>query len=171
MIKNNILLTGPPRIGKTTIIKKVIEAVDFRCAGFYTREIRDRNKRVGFMLQTLDNKECVLSHITQSGPRVGKYGVDLTCIERVGVSAIEKGITHKKGLIIIDEIGKMELFSTRFRSVALKALDSEIPVLGTILLRPEPFCDRIKARDDVEIIEVTFANRNILPEGIVARLT
>lgn len=166
---NNILLTGLPRIGKTTVVQEVARQLD-RCAGFYTQEIKDGNARVGFKLVTLDNKECILSHKSARSPyRVGKYRVNRDCIERLGIAAIEHGI-KKRCTIIIDEIGKMELFSDAFKNAVLRALESESPVVGTILLRTHPFCNKIKKRDDVEIIEVTEENRDNLPAEILHKL-
>ncbi len=166
----NIILTGAPRVGKTTVIRKVITAIEQECAGFYTEEIREDNQRVGFRLITTDNKNCVLSHRNiKSRHRVGKYGVNLECIERIGVTSILEGIQEKK-IIIIDEIGKMELFSKYFQEIVMKALDSASPVLGTILFRPHPFCDKIRDRRDVEIIEVTKENRESLSEIIISQI-
>ncbi len=166
----NILLTGTPRIGKTTIIHKIINKSSKECAGFYTEEIRQKNRRVGFSLTTLDKKNCILSHKNvESRYRVGKYRVNLDCIEKIGVAAIKEGIKKRK-IIIIDEIGKMELFSREFRDIVIKALDSNSRVVGTILFSSHSFCDKIKKRDDVEIIEVTEENRNTLPDVIIERL-
>jgi len=166
----NILLTGIPRIGKTTIIHKIISNIKRGCAGFYTEEMREGNQRVGFKLITLDHKDCILSHENiKSRHRVGKYGVNLECIGCIGVASMLEGIQKKK-VIIIDEIGKMELFSKDFQEIVIKALDSESPVLGTILFRPHPFCDKIKKREDVEIIEVTTENRDRLPDLIIEKL-
>lgn len=165
---NNILLTGLPRTGKTTIIQNVISHLT-QCAGFYTEEIKERSARVGFRLITLDNRECILSHKRIKTPyHVGKYRVDCDCIE-TGVKAIQQGI-KQRCTIIIDEIGKMELFSQSFKQVVLNALDSPSPVLGTILVRPHPFCDSIKQRSDVTIIEVNKENRDRLPAKILERL-
>jgi len=166
----NVLLTGPPRIGKTTIIRKVINKINKKCAGFYTEEIRESNQRVGFNLSTLDDKNCIMSHKnTESRYRVGKYRVDIDCVNKIGVTAMREGIEKGK-IIIIDEIGKMELFSKEFKDSVIAALDSSSPVLGTILSRPHSFCDKIKKREDVEIIEATEANRNSLPDLIIKKL-
>jgi len=167
----NILLTGTPRIGKTTIIYKIADVLNKKCAGFYTEEIKKNNKRMGFKLITLDDKSCTLARKKfNSHYRVGKYGVDTVCLESIGVTAIRKGIEEKK-VIIIDEIGKMELFSDAFRKAVVEALDSPYPVLATILLRSHSFCEEIKSRSDVEIIEVTEDNRALLPTRILKKLS
>ena len=166
----NIILTGPPRVGKTTIIRTVVAALDDKCAGFYTEEIKEQEERVGFKLFTMQNKSCVLSHRDiKSHFHVGKYGVDLDCVEAIGASAIKRGIKTGK-TIIIDEIGKMETLSRPFRLAVLDALDSKGPVVGTMLFKRQPFCDKIRARKDVEIVEVTEENRDKLPDIILQKI-
>lgn len=166
----NILLTGLPGVGKTTIIKKVVELINKPGAGFYTEEIRKDNERVGFRLITFDNKSCILAQKSLKSPYyVGRYGVNIGCIENIGVCAIKEGLLENK-IIIIDEIGKMELFSPQFKEIVLEALDSKSIVLGTILDRTEPFGDSIKRRNDVTIIEVTLENRRGLALDIVSML-
>lgn len=166
----NFLLTGLPGVGKTTIIKKVVERYRDRCAGFYTEEIRENNTRVGFKLITLDGQNCIMAHKDIKSPyRVGKYGVNIECIENIGVNAIRKGIIENK-IIIIDEIGKMELYSKEFKKIVINVLNSKCPVLATILYAPNPFRDKIKERKDVKIFEVTLANRGTLVQEIIGKI-
>lgn len=66
----------------------------------------------------------------------------------------------EKKIIVIDEIGKMELLSPQFQEVVEKALDADNPVLGTITLARHPFVQKVKARSDVKIFEVTKQNRD-----------
>lgn len=167
----NIVLTGPPRIGKTTIVKAVISELTDRCAGFYTEEIKEQEERVGFKLVTLSKNSCTLAHREmRSHSHVGKYGVDLDCVEDVGVLAIKKGIKTGR-IVVIDEIGKMEVLSRSFRLSVLDALDSKSPVLSTMLFKRQPFCDKIRARKDVEVLEVTEGNRDKLVKIVVDKLS
>ena len=166
----NIILTGPPRVGKTTVIRTLVKALEDGCAGFYTEEIKEQEERVGFRLHTMQKKSCVLSHRDIKGHiHVGKYGVDLECVDGIGATAIKRGIKAGK-TIIIDEIGKMEIISRSFRLAVLDALDSKCAVIGTMLFKRQPFCDSIRSRKDVEIIEVTEENREKLPGMILEKL-
>lgn len=158
-MKRVYLLTGEPGTGKTTLIREVIAKLRVKAGGFYTEEIRKGGVRQGFKLITLDGDEAILSHISFSSPyRVSKYGVDIGNLDRVGVAAINRAI-NEADLIVIDEIGKMELFSPKFKDAVLKAINSSKKVLGTIMLSPNPFADEIKRHPEAKVLTVTRTNR------------
>ncbi|HEY65869.1 MAG TPA: NTPase [Caldilineae bacterium] len=164
----NLLLTGLPGCGKTTVVEKVVAALPSDAAGgFVTHELREGGRRVGFEVRTLDGRRATLAHVSiRSRHRVGRYGVDVQAFEEVGVRALEDTLAARR-LIVIDEIGKMELFSERFRQAVLNALDASLPVLATITYRPHPWCDQIKEREDVEVWTVTQSNRDALPRQVL----
>jgi nucleoside-triphosphatase len=167
-MNNKVLLSGRPGSGKTTVIERALALMSqARAGGFFTREIRDiQGVRLGFEIVTLDGQRATLAHIrTRSSHRVGKYGVDVEALDRVGVAAVSNAI-EDADLIIIDEIGKMELFSLRFRDAVVEAIQSPKPVLATIMVRPHPFADRVKAMPGITLLEVTPASRDALPERI-----
>ncbi|RLF48124.1 MAG: AAA family ATPase [Thermoplasmata archaeon] len=164
----NILLTGKPGCGKTTLIKQIIEELGLDAGGFYTLEIRREGKREGFKIITLDGKEGLLAHVNIRSPyRVSKYGVDIKNLEEIGVKSILDALEKNK-VIVIDEIGKMELFSEQFRNAVLAALDSQSKVLATIMLAANPFADEIKKRQDVKLFYLTPENRKKVKEEIKA---
>jgi nucleoside-triphosphatase len=168
--KTAFLLTGRPGCGKTTIIRRLVEALGVPAGGFHTEEIRRGGRREGFALVTLDGQTATLASAhTPSRYRVSKYGVDLEAIDEVGAPAIERA-TAGAALVVIDEIGKMELFSNRFRQAVLSALESGKPLLGTIMLAPQAWADAIKARPEVEVILLTEANRSQVESDLLARL-
>src|SRR6266496_5397936 len=157
-----VLLTGRPGCGKTTLIKRVLEELPQRFGGFFTEEIRDHGSRVGFKVVALEGDEAVFAHVDfETAERVGKYGLDLSALEAVGVDAIRKAVQGER-LIVIDEIGPMEIRSAPFREAVADALDSELPILATIFLRSLPFTDTIKSRPDVVLIEIRPNNRDQL---------
>ncbi|MFQ5997563.1 MAG: NTPase, partial [Dehalococcoidales bacterium] len=152
------LLTGRPGTGKTSLIKQVVAGLKGKAGGFYTEEIRGRGTRLGFKLVTLDGQEAVLAHVNiPSRYRVSKYGVDVDSLERVGVSALRQA-AKQCDLVVVDEIGKMELFSANFREAVLEIIDRGKRVLGTIMLNPNPWADTIKRHPQVNLVEVTRNN-------------
>jgi nucleoside-triphosphatase len=166
----NILLTGRPGVGKTTALMAAVKLLGGSAGGFYTEEIREKGERTGFNIVTLSGERRVMASKTfKSAHRVGKYGVDVEAIDATAVAAIEDAIKNKD-LIVIDEIGKMELFSQGFRDTVIIALDSNKPVIGVIVKNHHEFADRIKDRDDVSLIEVTMENRDDVPALLKARV-
>ena len=167
--QRNIFLTGPPSSGKTTVIRKVIAKISTKATGFYTQEIKKHNKRVGFMMKTLDGKEGLLGHENiKSTYRIRRYGVSIENIESIAVLSMTP--QSEDTIIVIDEIGKMECFSTEFCEAALKALDSPNRVLGTIAVGGANFIQSVKERSDIKIYEVTLENRDQLPDQLLTIL-
>jgi len=128
-----ILLTGPPGCGKTTAIMRIVEQLGCpKVAGFYTQEIRQGGKRLGFRFKRLDGPEGILAHRSIKGPyRVGGYGVDIAAFEESVVPLLHPGRSEAR-LFVIDEIGKMECLSTMFVTAVRRLLESDRSVLATV---------------------------------------
>lgn len=168
---SNHFLVGRPGIGKTTLLRRVAQRLGaVRVGGFFTQEVREAGGRVGFRVETFSGLSGILAHTSRrEGPQVGKYRVDVVAFERVGVGGLENAV-DEADVILIDEIGKMELHSERFRKAVLSALDSAKPVLATVMAHSDPFLDALKARSDVRVVEVTTENREHLAEELAAQL-
>ena len=157
-----VLLPGRPGCGKTTLVMRVVNELAVPAGGFYTEEIREHGGRVGFKLATLDGKEAVLAHVNfKTRQRLGKYGLDLSALETVGIEALRRAVRARQ-LVVIDEIGPMEIRSAVFRDVVNDVLDSPEPsgILATVTARSLPFTDAIKKRPDVTLVEVRLDNRD-----------
>jgi nucleoside-triphosphatase len=165
-MKQVFLLTGQPGTGKTRIIKQAIAEMKGKTGGFYTEEIRNQGVRQGFRLVTLDGQTATLAHINFSSPyRVSKYGVDVDSLDKVGVAVLNQAM-RDCDLVVIDEIGKMELFSVKFREAVSNILNSDNRLLGTIMLSPNPYADDIKRQPQVNVVTVTRTNHQQVLEEL-----
>ena len=165
-----ILLSGRPGVGKTTLIQKCVATLPGRCGGFYTREIRNKGRRLGFEIVTMNGHRAPLARAGAAGlPCVGKYGVYVENVDRVAVPAIGRAVADAD-YVLIDEIGKMELLSNAFRAAVLSAVSSSKPVLGTVMHGRHPWADALKALPQVVVVVVTVENRERLLERITRLL-
>ena len=168
MLSKNILYTGFPGCGKSTIIEKIVRRIDRPSAGFFTREIRKAGRRIGFSITTLDGQHGVLAHIDIRSPRrVGRYGVNLRDIDMIAVPSMTPA--NDQVIIVVDEIGKMECFSGLFRQTLIKVLDSANTLVGSIALKGDAFIDAVKKRTDTLLITVSEKNRDYLVEDFFTR--
>jgi len=157
-MKRALLLTGQPGTGKTALIKEALARTRVKGGGFYTEEIRTGGIRQGFRIVTLGGQEAILAHISISSPyQVSKYRVDTDALDRVAVAALRQAL-RESDLMVIDEIGKMELLSSRFKEAVTQVLNSGKRVLGTIMFNSHPFADEIKRHPEVEVLLVTRDN-------------
>ena len=169
MQKRVLLLTGNPGIGKTTVLMKTISTLkENGCSigGMLSCEIRKGRTRIGFKILDLNRgKSGWLAHTNQkSGPQIGKYRVNLENLTRIGAQAITYAVTNCC-VVVIDEIGPMELCSSNFRDSVYKALESGKTILAVVHLKTnDKFAKEVKTRNDSESFLVTQENRDTLSE-------
>jgi nucleoside-triphosphatase len=167
-----VLLEGRPAVGKTTVVRRLAELLreaGVPLEGFVTGEIRERGRRVGFAIETFDGAHAVLAHVGLPGPpRVGKYGVDLPAFERVALPALPS--PADRGVLLIDELGKMELASEAFRGAVSRLFEEPVPLVATVHVARHAFTDELKGRGDIEVVPVTAGNRDELPARLAAQL-
>jgi len=155
----HILLTGKPATGKTTLLKRIVKELP-SCGGFYTEEITEGGQRIGFKIVTLDGKEGILAKKgLKSRYTLGNYGINLDDLETIGVKSIEDALESKE-IIVIDEIGKMELFSNKFKESVIKAFDSGKRVIGTIHMAKIDFLNYLRERKNVALFTVHLNNHD-----------
>jgi len=170
-----MFVTGRPGVGKTSVLLRAADDLKnrgYKIGGMISREVREGGFRVGFEIMDFSTgQRGWLAHVNQpTGPQVSKYRVNLTDLSAIGASSIINAVRNED-IIIIDEIGPMELFSQGFREAVVQAIESKKPILGTIHFRvKDSLIDTIKTREDAEILEVTYENRRHLHTQIVGKV-
>ena len=174
-MKRLIFVTGQPGVGKTSVLLRSVNGLKnrgYEIGGMISRDVREGGVRVGFEIMDFSTgQRGWLAHINQpTGPKISKYRVNLTDLDAIGVSSILDAVRNAD-VIIVDEIGPMELFSSAFRDAVVEAVESNKPVLGTIHfgLR-NPLVNSIRKREDAEIFEVTYENRETLHNLIIDKV-
>jgi nucleoside-triphosphatase len=170
-----ILLTGNPGVGKTTVLLRVVEGLKARgckVGGMVSCEARSFGTRVGFEVLDLSNeRRGWLAHVNQKlGPQVGRYKVNLADLDSVGAEAIVNAVENSD-IVVIDEIGPMELFSESFRKAVRKAVESRKPVLAVVHWKArDALIDEVKRREGAETHVVTSENRENLHRVVVKKV-
>ncbi len=166
-----LLVEARPGAGKTTAFRRLAELLAERgvkAAGFTTEELREGGRRVGFAVESLDGKRATLAHVDLPGPpRVGRYGVNLEAFEGIALPALR---APRSGVVLIDELGKMELASQPFRAAVDELFERPLAVAATVHTARHPFTDRLKRDRGVEVIRLRAANRDSLPAELADRL-
>ncbi|XP_042041071.1 cancer-related nucleoside-triphosphatase homolog isoform X1 [Salvia splendens] len=177
------LVTGSPGVGKTTLIIRVLDALkqfipSLKIQGFYTREVREGCDRVGFEVVTVDGRRgplastIITSRESHKWPNVGRYKVDVSSFESLALPELE--VKEDTDLFIIDEVGKMELFSASFFPAVLRVLESNIPLLATVPVpksgRDIPGVARLKNHPGATIYTLNTSNRDAMKEQIYSNL-
>jgi nucleoside-triphosphatase len=166
-----IAVTGSPGIGKSTVVAKAAEKLadqpGFKIGGIQTAEIRKEGQREGFSIRDLTTgKTGFLASVRGGGPRVGKYQINLEDLEKIGANTLRSALDCD--LIVIDEVGPMELKSEAFVSAVEVVLESDKPVLA-VLHRSSSHQLAQRMRKEFEVLMVDGENRDELPEKIANR--
>ena len=159
-----IAVTGSPGIGKSTLVARVVQASKRSVGGVLARDRRYKDRRIGFELLDLSTGAVgILADETGSGPQLGKYRVHPEDLDSIGAHAIESAL--KCDLIVVDEVGPMELSSRRFVSAVENAISSDRPML-VVLHEWSNHRLAKKIRSTFKVITVTRENRETIAQEI-----
>eukprot|EP00116_Pleurobrachia_bachei_P011656 sb/3471918/ len=163
----HVFLTGKPGVGKTTLVKHLLEIIPAgSVSGFFTEEVRGEGGRIGFDVVSVTDpsSRSKLARVGAPGRhKVGKYTV---CKDGFEIHALPLLSTPSQ-VVVIDEVGKMELFSDSFKRKVGDVLDKPgTLVLATVPVQPIPFVNQLKAREDVVLFTITKENRDEM-KGVV----
>jgi len=161
---NNIFITGASGSGKSTLVQMIIEEMDLKIEGIRTPEISENKRRVGFKLVNVaTNEEGILAHVEQDeGPELSKYKVNMKDLEKFTEKCL-KDISSETDLVVIDEIGTMELFSDKFEYAVIELLESDIPVLAVLhrnyISKFDKYGTVYQLEDNFEKVKLDIENR------------
>lgn len=163
-MRKNILITGMPKSGKSTVLQKIITPYEHK-VGFLTREIRNQDERVGFQIETHSGRKITLAHVDfKTEYKVSKYSVEINNLELI---LPEVSLYNPEDILYIDEIGQMQLLSEQFKQLVLNYLHSPNICLITLSkVYAHPFIEQVKNRTDVILVEITEQDRAIKQEYI-----
>lgn len=178
--KPHILLTGPPGIGKTTLMQKVCKLLrdtGFSTRGFLTEEIRNGRMRIGFDVVTLNGERGPLARLPQAGAgaalryAVGRYTVSLKSFETLALPVFPAQ-PNFEGILVLDEIGRMELLSDRFKEEVTKAFNNpSITILATIPVMHMAFTESLRKSPNSIVLVVNRSNRDDMVHQVFDMLT
>lgn len=157
-MKNNILITGQPKSGKSTLLQNIIAPISNK-VGFITHEVRESGNRVGFEIETFLGTKTMLAHVAlETEYQVGRFFVSKDNLESI---LPEVSTFSVDALLYIDEIGQMQVYSPAFRELVTSYLDAPNTCLATIsVVSDDPFIAELRKREDCLIIQITEENRD-----------
>jgi len=177
-MRKNIILTGLPHSGKSTLLLNLLKKIHYRENALITKEILEEDKRVGFIIQipipfdSINSTNSVIAHVDFSKKnQVGKYGVNVGEIDFWAskyLDYLDKISRDYSGefstsVNFLDEVGQMQLFSKVFKTLIQEILFSDkTSILTLSSVYNDVFTDVIRKRRDIILLEVTPENRNEL---------
>lgn len=166
----NILIEGPPRVGKTTVVQKVLSLVKVRCGGFFSQALT-RDFYTNFRLVTVEgpNRDLSSRELLRRFDIAGLVGFNLEDLESFGNPSLARAL-ESATVVIIDQLGTLETQSEKFRRVVAQVLDSPKLCLATMTLSNEPFLEAIRRRPDVTTYAISRSNRSTLAEEITRHI-
>lgn len=164
----NYFVTGMPKTGKTTIVKRVVKELQgrgLRVGGFLSPEKKQHGTRTGFEVEDIETgKTAMLASVKPPGPKVSKYHVKTRSFEGVALDTMKN--IDMYDVYVIDEIGRMEIKSNKFMDLLEKAFSSKTPVIASV---SNEYADNYKAYG--EIMMLTSTNKEAVYLDLVNKTT
>ncbi|MEM2849253.1 MAG: NTPase [Candidatus Bathyarchaeia archaeon] len=168
-MSQRFLITGPPGIGKTTVLLKTIQilkAEGLRVGGMICREVRAGGVRIGFKVEDLESGRWGwLANVDlKTSIKVGKYSVNIEDLENIGVDALRRALLSESvPIIALDEVGPMELKSRLFCDTVVDIIKSSKLLIAVLHHRISgPLIDLLNSSSPI-MVKVSLANRDTLP--------
>ena len=167
---NNVLITGPPGIGKTTVIKHLLrDLAPVIVRGFYKESIFENGIIKGYRLVTPNLHESILAHLYFESPeKIESFGVNIEGLNNLVDQELD--LNNGAELYMVDEIGRMECLSDNFCQKIEQILDSEIPLIASVAQLASAKFKKLKDRKDVSLIGITPKNRDSVWKNILLKV-
>lgn len=166
----NILIDGLPRVGKTTAVQRVLSLAKVRCGGFFSAAV-SKQFYTNFRLVSVQGPHRSVSsqELLRRFDIPGVIGFNLEDLENFGVPAVLHAL-ETCDVVVIDQLGTLEVSSEKFRRVVDRVLNSDKVCLATVTSSNVPYIEAIRKRPDVSIYEINRSNRMLLPERIASQI-
>lgn len=167
----NIFLTGDIQVGKSTLIRRILEArPGLRVGGFRTvpGPVKGDGLSDVYIVPAagsapLTDGDRVVSRWLDEGSRRIMARPDV--FDRLGCKLLE----HRDNcdLLIMDEIGVQEAEAIRFQQAVLHSLDGNTPVLGVVRSKKGILTDAVRSHPKTKLVTVTVENRDELLKDLL----
>lgn len=167
----HIFLTGEKKAGKSTLLRKALEAENLNPAGFQTKPYDVNGRFMGFYLHATKTipsgyeNDIPISVVPKPGMPVAIPEV----FDGFGAELLDLAKTEEP-LILMDELGNLERNAKRFQRAVTACLESQAHVVGVLQMRDNDMIRSILQREDTAIYTVTLENREALLPELVRRL-
>ena len=167
-IRRHLFLTGDKQVGKSTLLRRLIEAKKLNCAGFETQSFYLGDERRGFILHgrvqmpPYEN-DCICCARVEARRSVPVLPV----FDENGTKMLQQSRLSNSPYILMDELGKLERQADAFIREIYACLDSDKRILGVLQKCGSEHVEDITKRDDVTVITVTSENRELLFEQLI----
>ena len=171
VLRRHLFLTGDKQVGKSTLLRRLIEARKLDCAGFETRAFFLNGERRGFTLHGRIEmppyqNDCICCARIEEKRAVPVLPV----FEENGVLILKRSLASPAPFLLMDELGRLEREASGFIVQIEACLDADKRVLGVLQKCNSAHVARIAQRADVTVLTVTPENRDELLEWLCREL-
>ncbi|WP_183108850.1 nucleoside-triphosphatase [Thermohalobacter berrensis] len=159
---SNIFLTGKIKVGKSTILNKVLNKLKIIPSGFKTLPFKEKQEIKGYYIKSnLDDSNTSNElHIIAKKNKNNNWNIQHSTFDVIGVEILKNSLKAENNVILMDELGFFESKSLKFQDYVFKCLDSEKIVLGVIKPIRTSFLNKIRNRQDTIILHININNRD-----------
>ncbi|MGN0772214.1 MAG: nucleoside-triphosphatase [Candidatus Ventricola sp.] len=168
-LRRHLFLTGEKQVGKSTLLRRLIEAKQLDCAGFETQAFFLNGERRGFTLHGRVGlppyqNDCICCARIEEKRSVPVLPV----FEENGVLILKRSLASPAPYLLMDELGRLERQAGGFIAQVEACLNSDKRVLGVLQRCDAEHVARIARREDVTVLTVTLENRDALLQMLTA---